>query len=106
MAVSFHERVIAIVKHIPRGRVASYGQIARLAGNHRAARQVVRTLHSSSVKENLPWHRVISGRGCISLPPGAGLELQRALLEKEGMVFSPDGSINLIRFGWKPREPR
>jgi methylated-DNA-protein-cysteine methyltransferase-like protein len=106
MAASFHERVIAIVKRIPRGRVASYGQIARLAGNSRAARQVVRTLHSSSEKENLPWHRIVNRRGLISLPSGAGQELQRAMLEKEGIVFSANGSIDLVRFGWKPRDPR
>jgi methylated-DNA-protein-cysteine methyltransferase-like protein len=103
MTDSFHQRVIAVIKNIPRGRVAGYGQIARLAGNHRAARQVVRTLHSSSEKENLPWHRVVNSRGFISLPSGAGRELQRSILEKEGVVFSPNGGIDLVRFGWKPQ---
>jgi methylated-DNA-protein-cysteine methyltransferase-like protein len=100
---TFHQCVVDIMKRIPRGKVTTYGQIARLAGNPRAARQVVRTLHSSSEKEGLPWHRVVNSRGCISLPPGAGRELQQRLLEKEGIIFLPDGRIDLDRFGWKSR---
>jgi methylated-DNA-protein-cysteine methyltransferase-like protein len=99
---TFHERVIEIIRSIPRGSVATYGQVAAMAGNPRAARQVVRALHSSSGKENLPWYRVINGRGKISLPKGRGYEEQRARLESEGVEFSPADSIDLKRFGWSP----
>ena len=100
MTVSFHQRVIEIISHIPRGSVATYGQVAALAGNPRAARQVVRTLHSASDKERLPWHRVINSKGQISLKPGQGYEMQKALLEKEGITFDYRDTINLKRHLW------
>jgi methylated-DNA-protein-cysteine methyltransferase-like protein len=100
---SFHQSIVKTIKRIPRGKVATYGQIALLAGDPRAARQVSRALHSSSDKEGLPWHRVINSRGQISLPLGSGHELQRALLEAEGVTFKLDGSIDLKRFLWLPR---
>ena len=102
MAKSFNQRIIDIIKSIPKGKVATYGQIAALAGNPRGARMVVRVLHTSSKKENLPWHRVINSKGKISLSPGSGFELQKALLEKEGVVFKEDDSVDLKRFLWKP----
>jgi methylated-DNA-protein-cysteine methyltransferase-like protein len=98
----FQVMVKKIIKKIPRGKVASYGQIAALAGNPRGARQVVRALHSSAEKENLPWHRVINRQGRISLKPGYGYELQRAMLEEEGIVFDQRDTIDLNRFGWSP----
>lgn len=102
MTKSFHQRVIDIIKSIPKGKVATYGQIAALASNPRGARMVVRVLHSSSKKENLPWHRVINSKGRISLSPGSGLEVQKALLKKEGIVFKDDDSIDLKGFLWQP----
>ena len=102
MTKSFHQRVIDIIKSIPKGKVATYGQIAALAGNPRGARVVVRVLHSSSGKENLPWHRVINSKGSISLKPGTGYEVQKALLKKEGIVFKEDDSIDLKSFLWHP----
>lgn len=99
----FHKKVVAIIKRIPRGKVATYGKIAAYAGNTRAARQVVRTLHSSSEKEKLPWHRVINGQGKISLGPGHGYELQKALLESEGIVFGLGERIDLKKYLWAPR---
>jgi methylated-DNA-protein-cysteine methyltransferase-like protein len=102
MTTTFHQRVIAVVKKIPKGKVATYGQVAGLAGNPRAARQVVRALHSSSRKEGLPWQRVVNGRGRISLPPGGGYELQKALLEDEGVTFNTGDAIDLKRFLWSP----
>ncbi len=98
---SFHLRVIQVIKKIPKGKVATYGQIAVLAGNPQAARQVVRTLHSSSEKNRLPWHRVINGKGAISLPHGNGYELQKALLESEGVVFGLGEKVNFDRYLWK-----
>ena len=100
--MSFNQRVIDIIKSIPKGKIATYGQIAALAGNPRGARMVVRVLHTSSKKENLPWHRVINSKGKISLPPGSGFELQKALLKKEGIVFKEVDSVDLKRFLWKP----
>lgn len=71
MTTLFYQRVGCIIRRIPEGKVATYGQIAALAGNHRAARQVAWILHSSSKKENLPWHRVVNSQEGISLkPPG------------------------------------
>jgi len=98
----FQKQVIRIIKKIPRGKVATYGQIAAVAGNPRAARQVVRALHTSSEKENLPWHRVINSKGQISLKPGYGYELQKALLEDEGIAFDERDTIDLNRFLWSP----
>lgn len=63
----FTHRVVNILQSIPQGRVMTYGQIAGLAGNPHAARQVVRILHAMSEKENLPWHRVINAKGQIDL---------------------------------------
>ena len=77
-----------------------------LAGNPRAARQVVRALHSSSGKEKLPWFRVINSKGQISLKPGQGYELQKALLEDEGIEFGLTDTIDLARFQWRPRVPK
>jgi len=102
MTTEFHRLTIAVIKKIPRGKVATYGQIAAMAGSPRGARQVVRTLHSSSDKEDLPWYRVINGKGMISLPPGRGYELQQRLLEDEGVVFDRKGRVDLKRFLWQP----
>lgn len=102
MRKSFHQRVIDIIKKIPYGTVATYGQIATYAGNPRAARQVSYILHSSSGKENLPWHRVINSKGGISLKPRRGHGLQKQLLKKEGIKFKKDDTIDLKRFQWFP----
>lgn len=100
---SFFHQTAALIKKIPRGKVATYGQIAALAGNPRAARQVAWVLHSASDKENLPWQRVINGQGGISLPRYGGYELQRALLVQEGVKFDAADRIDLARFQWKPK---
>lgn len=102
MCKSFYQRVIDIIKSIPQGKVATYGQIAAYAGNSRAARQVSYILHSSSRKENLPWHRVVNSKGRISLKPNHGYELQKRLLEREGIEFNENDCINLKHFLWVP----
>jgi len=102
MTTEFHRLTVSVIKRIPRGKVATYGQIAAMAGSPRGARQVVRTLHSSSDKEDLPWHRVINSKGMISLPPGRGYELQQRLLESEGVEFNRKGRVDLKRFLWQP----
>jgi methylated-DNA-protein-cysteine methyltransferase-like protein len=98
----FQEQVLEILRAIPAGEVATYGQIALLAGNPRGARQVARILHALSEREDLPWHRVINRHGRISLRRGAGYELQRALLESEGIAFAADDSIDLDLYLWCP----
>jgi len=95
-------QIISIIKRIPKGKVATYGQIAALAGNPRGARAVIWILHSSSGKEKLPWHRVINGKGQISLKPGQGYEEQRVMLESEGVELSLSGTIDLEKYQWKP----
>ncbi|RLC57191.1 MAG: DNA methyltransferase [Candidatus Cloacimonadota bacterium] len=96
----FTKRVIEIIKQIPYGTVATYGQIATLAGNNKAARQVSRILHSSSDKYDLPWHRVINSQGRISLRTGDGFEMQKSMLESEGIQVIKD-RIGLTIFQWK-----
>ena len=102
MPKSFYQRVITLIKNIPRGKVATYGQIAEYAGSPRAARQVAYILHSSSEREDLPWHRVINSKGGISLKPRAGYELQKQMLKAEGISFDQEGCIDIKRFGWLP----
>lgn len=99
---SFTQRVKDIIKKIPRGKVAAYGQIATCAGNPRATRMVVWILNSSSQKDQLPWHRVINSKGQISLKPGQGYEIQKMLLQKEGVEFDNNNSINFDIYLWKP----
>ena len=101
--LSFSQRVRTLIKNIPFGKVATYGQIARYAGNPRAARQVAWILHSCSQKDNLPWHRVINSKGKISLPPGGGYETQKKLLELEGIEFKKNNSIALDVYLWNIR---
>lgn len=98
----FYGRVVKFIKSIPLGRVATYGQIADYAGNPRAAREVAYILHSSSEKENLPWQRVINSKGHISMKPGRGYELQKQLLQDEGVVFDEEDRVDFERFLWQP----
>ncbi|WP_320172069.1 MGMT family protein [Maridesulfovibrio sp.] len=102
----FTARAIEVIRLIPRGRVATYGGVAALAGNGRAARQVVRVLHTYSRNEGLPWHRVVNREGCISLARGNGYEEQMELLMREGVEFGPGGRIDLDVFLWKPANKR
>jgi methylated-DNA-protein-cysteine methyltransferase-like protein len=96
-------RVYAVVRRIPKGKVATYGQVAALAGLGRNARQVGYALHAMPPHSRVPWHRVVNARGEISLPPyGGGDVTQRLRLEKEGVKFGKRGRIDLERFGWKP----
>lgn len=99
----FTRLAVRVMKRIPMGRVATYGMIAMLAGNPRAARQVVRVLHTRSQSDALPWHRIINKAGHIALRPGTGFELQRMLLAKEGVESSETGRIDLDRYLWRPR---
>jgi len=98
--VAVFERVRAAVRSIPAGRVATYGQIARSLGMPRGARLVGWAMRAVKESDDLPWYRVVNAQGRSSLPAGAGAELQRALLEDEGVEFDAAGRIDLLRFGW------
>jgi methylated-DNA-protein-cysteine methyltransferase-like protein len=95
-------RILATVDDIPKGRVASYGQVAAEAGLPGRARLVGRTLGGLSGANALAWHRVVNARGCISERPGAAMAEQRRRLDAEGVVFDAKGRIDLARFGWQP----
>jgi methylated-DNA-protein-cysteine methyltransferase-like protein len=97
----FTEQIIHIIKSIPRGRVLTYGFIAKLAGNPRAARQVSWVLHSSSKKYHLPWHRVISSNGKISLKTSEDRQYQKNLLEQEGINVLDGFKVDLEKYLWK-----
>ena len=94
------ERIWRVVASIPRGTVATYGQVAALADLPRGARRVGRTLAALPADSRLPWHRVVNAAGRVSLPGDAGRR-QRARLRAEGVVFN-DGRIALTRFRWEP----
>ena len=98
-----YQRIYAIVRRIPRGRVATYGQVAKLAGLSGHARQVGYALHALSSATAIPWQRVVNAAGAISLRAGPGALSQRLLLEKEGVTFDARGRIALRRYNWRPR---
>lgn len=99
-----YARIYAVVKRVPRGRVATYGQIAALAGSPGAARQVGYALHATPEGMRIPWQRVVNAQGTISRRADPDDEdRQRRMLEAEGIRFDPRGRIPLDRFGWKPR---
>lgn len=98
----FTEQVIKIIQQIPAGKVMTYGQIAKVAGSPRAARQVVRILHSMSEKYKLPWHRVINSKGEIGLKDDELFMVQKLSLESEGIHFQSKNSINLNRYQYHP----
>lgn len=98
---SAYERIYAVVRRIPKGRVCTYGRVAALAGSPGAARQVGYALHALPDHTAVPWHRVINAAGRISLRRGGGHELeQRFRLEAEGVAFDQAGRVSLERFGW------
>jgi methylated-DNA-protein-cysteine methyltransferase-like protein len=100
----FARKAKEVIRSVPRGRVVTYGQVAALAGRPRAARAVAWILHSSSASAGLPWHRVINGRGGISLGRGRGFEEQRTRLVAEGVEVDRGGRVDLKRFLWEPME--
>ncbi|MCA9511197.1 MAG: MGMT family protein [Myxococcota bacterium] len=102
-----YERIYAVVRRIPRGRVATYGQVASLAGLGDHARQVGYALHRLAASASVPWQRVVNRRGEVSARAVAGMErVQRALLESEGVRFDANGRIDLARQQWRPRAER
>lgn len=100
-------RVYAVVRRIPHGRVATYGQVAKLAGLGGAARQVGYALSGLPPHSAVPWHRVINAQGTVSMRKRMGPDLeQRLLLEGEGVRFDGGGRVSLDDYGWRPRKAR
>ncbi len=104
MATEFSTKVIQSIKKIPKGKVATYSQIAALAGKPHAARGVSWILNSSSKAHALPWHRVINSKGQIAFPWGTRSFLkQKKFLEAEGVKITNKTQIDLAKFQWKKR---
>jgi len=104
MTRASYEAIYSVVSRIPRGRVATYGQIARLAGIPGHARQVGYALGRFDGQSPIPWHRVVNAKGMISPRSDGGpmAFVQRMLLEEEGVCFEESGRIPLSRFQWRP----
>lgn len=103
MASDNYRRIYDVVRRIPAGRVATYGQIAALAGLPGHARQVGYALHALDEGNDVPWQRVINARGEVSPRSESGWEgYQRHLLEEEGVAFDLRGRVALGRFRWDP----
>jgi methylated-DNA-protein-cysteine methyltransferase-like protein len=106
-----YERFYRVVRRIPPGRVATYGQVAALAGHPRGARLCGYALSAlRNTVHDVPWQRVLGARGKgragISLRDPMGAAAQRALLEREGVALDALGRVALDRFGWRPRPQR
>lgn len=100
MVESLYERIYDVVCSVPKGRVATYGAIARAVGMPRGARQVgyaMAALGRGVPRPDVPWHRVVNAKGESSIG-----EEQIARLRAEGVVFGPDGRIDLAQFAWTP----
>lgn len=100
-AAEAYPRIFAVVKRIPRGRVASYAQVAHAAGLPGRARMVGRALADAGAGPKLPWHRVINAQGRIALPKSSASYVeQKSRLVAEGVIFSGD-RVSFARYGWK-----
>jgi methylated-DNA-protein-cysteine methyltransferase-like protein len=107
MAADSYQAIYRAVRRIPRGKVATYGQVAAIAGLGRGARQVGYAMHALPTGTAVPWHRVVNARGEISRRASGEGELdQRLRLEAEGVRFSWRGRIDLRRHGWQPARSR
>lgn len=105
----FTKKVLAYIKKIPSGKVASYGQIAALSGKPQGSRGVGWILHSCTRSHQLPWQRVLGSTGKISFPSySKEFKEQRRLLGREGVIVSENGKVDLEKYGWKkkPAKPR
>ena len=103
MSADFFSRVWTVVRRIPGGKVATYGQIAAILENPRAARTVGWALHALPDGTDVPWQRVINSKGRISIDCFEhDPNLQRILLEQEGVVFDHKGYVDLTVYQWRP----
>jgi methylated-DNA-protein-cysteine methyltransferase-like protein len=98
----FYRAVYKLVRRIPRGKVATYGQLASMLGRPRAVRAVGSALRrlSGPMAGMVPWHRVLNAAGRVSFREGESPELQRELLRGEGVRFGRGGRVDMRRFGW------
>ena len=104
MKIGYAE-IYDVIARIPPRRVATYGQIAELAGIPGQPRRIGYALSALPGDSGIPWHRVINAKGMISFRSNTGpSKLQRRLLKREGIVFDSSGRIDLSRFQWRPRE--
>lgn len=106
--MSTYDAIYAVVRLIPPGQVATYGQVADLANLPGQARLVGYALYRVDMQlSEIPWHRVINAKGEVSESPlRYGTDyLQRSLLEQEGIEFSPEGKVSLRTYRWRPAIP-
>ena len=105
--VNRYQVIWSTVSRIPRGKVATYGQVATLSGLDGHARQVGYALHNLPERSDVPWHRVVNSRGEVSpRTSGDSHELQRMLLEGEGVEFDLRGRLELRKYRWQPPTAR
>lgn len=104
---SSYECVYAVVRNIPRGRVTTYGTVARLAGRPGQARLVGYALSNLRDGSAVPWHRVVNAQGKLSLERAGSSSgvTQRLRLEREGVQVNAAGRVSLVRFGWQVKKP-
>src|SRR5689334_10411297 len=98
---TFYDDVYALVAQVPSGHVVTFGQIARMAGAPRSARAVGYAMNNLPYQSRVPWWRVLNASGAISFREGPGPQLQRAMLEEEGVSFDLYGRADLGRFRWQ-----
>jgi len=98
-----NHRIWQVVSLIPKGKLATYGDVARQAGMPGAARRVGLALRNLPPETRIPWHRVINAQGRISLPAGSASQYrQRQRLQDEGLSFRPNNSLDLKKYRWRP----
>lgn len=96
------EKIYEVVSRIPKGKVATYGLVARMAGNPRWSRVVGYALHNNPAPGVIPCHRVVNREGKVAESFAfGGSDIQRKMLEDEGIVFEADGHIDLEKYLWK-----
>jgi methylated-DNA-protein-cysteine methyltransferase-like protein len=107
---ALYRRIYAVIRKIPKGRVATYGQVAELAGIPGGARVAGAALKTSKPTDRLPWQRVIGKasrlRGRIAIHDPVGAAIQRNLLEQEGVSVGETGLVALDEYGWLPSGSR
>ncbi|MGR3274787.1 MGMT family protein [Acaryochloris marina NIES-2412] len=100
----FYQQIYQLVRKIPSGKVATYGQIAELLGKPRHARQIGYALYRVAPDSDIPWQRVVNAQGMISHTPQrqGSDDLQRILLEQEGIIFNSQDKLDLRCYRWQP----
>ncbi len=101
MPGAFKQNVLTVLRQVPRGKVITYGEVALIAGFPGAARAVGTLLRGGAYGDDVPWQRVIGAGGRITTYRAGIGDLQRQLLELEGVEVAPGGRIDLSRFGWR-----